>query len=445
MADAARRQSSPRLPEQGPSSSTAKSFGAEPFHSAARARGRARGARRAPRRARTPRRPAPRSAAAAPSRGARRAPAAPAPGSIRAPHLDRRRRRLRPHAARLHRQGQPQGAPRARCAARCQRARRRAARVVGARRRARFDAPSTKQAADAARPIARRRPGARRRSPAPSEAACSSRSATSRARDRARRPTTSASPISSARALGASSRRRAGRRRRARAEKEVLPDGRPPGDHPARSISEKSYALIAGRQVHVPRPPRRAQDADPPGGRGALRRARRPTCATMSVQVASRSGAGYTSGPHAAVEEGRRAGSRPATRIPICSRACRPTRRVDHGDPQAQAHQPRPPLRHVAPSFAELTKTEPEKSLVEGLEEVRRAQRARPQDRAPPRRRRQAPVPPDRLQAPQGRRARQGRRDRVRPQPDRHTSRCCTTRDGEKRYILAPNAAARSA
>ena len=32
-------------------------------------------------------------------------------GSIRAPHLDRRRRRLRPHPAPLHRQGQPQGAP----------------------------------------------------------------------------------------------------------------------------------------------------------------------------------------------------------------------------------------------------------------------------------------------------------------------------------------------
>ena len=52
-----------------------------------------------------------------------------------------------------------------------------------------------------------------------------------------------------------------------------------------------------------------------------------------------------------------------------------------------------------------------------GAQEERRAQRARPQDRPPPRRRRQAPVPQDRLQAPQGRRAGEGRRDRVRPEP----------------------------
>ena len=52
-----------------------------------------------------------------------------------------------------------------------------------------------------------------------------------------------------------------------------------------------------------------------------------------------------------------------------------------------------------------------------GSQEVRRPQRARPQDRPPPRRRRQAPVPQDRLQAHQGRRAGEGRRDRVRPEP----------------------------
>ncbi len=68
--------------------------------------------------------------------------------------LDRRRHRLRPAAAPLHRQGQPQGAPR-----------RAALRAVGARRRAArsspstsadFEAPSTKKAADADRRPPRR-------------------------------------------------------------------------------------------------------------------------------------------------------------------------------------------------------------------------------------------------------------------------------------------------
>ena len=52
-----------------------------------------------------------------------------------------------------------------------------------------------------------------------------------------------------------------------------------------------------------------------------------------------------------------------------------------------------------------------------GTEEVRRAQRPWPRDLAPPRRRRQAQVPQDRLQAAQGRHPGEGRRDRVRPEP----------------------------
>ena len=69
------------------------------------------------------------------------------------------------------------------------------------------------------------------------------------------------------------------------------------------------------------------------------------------------------------------------------------------------------------PDFAEITKTEPEKSLVEGLKKSGGRNANGRKTVPPPRRRRQAPVPQDRLQAPQGRRAGEGRRDRVRPQP----------------------------
>ena len=67
--------------------------------------------------------------------------------------------------------------------------------------------------------------------------------------------------------------------------------------------------------------------------------------------------------------------------------------------------------------FSEITKTEPEKSLLAPEAQHRRPQQLRPQDRPPPRRRPQAAVPHHRLQAEQGRRAGQGRRHRVRPQP----------------------------
>ena len=69
-------------------------------------------------------------------------------------------------------------------------------------------------------------------------------------------------------------------------------------------------------------------------------------------------------------------------------------------------------LQHEA-----VTKTRAREVAHRGAQEVRRAQHVRPRDLAPPRRRRQAPLPQDRLQAPQGRRAGEGRRDRVRPEP----------------------------
>ena len=67
--------------------------------------------------------------------------------------------------------------------------------------------------------------------------------------------------------------------------------------------------------------------------------------------------------------------------------------------------------------FAEITKTKPEKSLVEGL---RKSGGRNANGRKTSRHRgggAKRAVPQDRLQAPQGRRPRPRRRDRVRPQP----------------------------
>ena len=68
----------------------------------------------------------------------------------------------------------------------------------------------------------------------------------------------------------------------------------------------------------------------------------------------------------------------------------------------------------------EVTGRRPDKPLTKGMTQVRRPQHQRPHHRAPPRRRRQAPLPRDRLQAHQGRRPGQGRDDRVRPEPHRY-------------------------
>ena len=178
-------------------------------------------------------------------------------------------------------------------------------------------------------------------------------------------------------------------------------------------VSEKSLRARRGRQVHLPRPPRRAQDADPPGGRVALRRQR----ARGPHDVASSPSPSAAGSPRAARARGRRPSCRcaPATRS-RSSRASRGSRRASMA---IRKPKPTSPGRRFStyPDFAEITKTEPEKTPRRGPEEVRRAQRSRAQDVAPSRRRRQAPVPQDRLQAPQGRHPGQGRRDRVRPQP----------------------------
>ena len=101
------------------------------------------------------------------------------------------------------------------------------------------------------------------------------------------------------------------------------PDGSEPGHHPPGRQREELRAR-GGRQVHVPRPPRRAQDPDPPGGRGALRRqGRRGPHDVGEVQAQA---ARADQRAHARVEEGRSCRCARATRS-RSSRACRASRR----------------------------------------------------------------------------------------------------------------------
>ena len=147
---------------------------------------------------------------------------------------------------------------------------------------------------------------------------------------------------------------------------------------------------------------------------------------------------GHTAGPHAGVEEGDRAGGAGPVHpdLPGPRRASRSRRPMPIRKPKPTS----PGLRFVSyPDFAEITKTEPERTLVEGLKKSGGRNSLRPQDLPPPRRRGQAPVPQDRLQAPPRRDPRQGRRDRVRPEPDRLHRAAALRR---RREVLHPGPAA---
>ena len=83
---------------------------------------------------------------------------------------------------------------------------------------------------------------------------------------------------------------------------------------------------------------------------------------------------------------------------------------------EVQADPPGPPLHDrldVRGGHEVEAREEPHRAA----EEEGRPQQQRPHHDAPPGRRPQAPLPHDRLQARQGRRAGEGRRDRVRPEP----------------------------
>ena len=151
-------------------------------------------------------------------------------------------------------------------------------------------------------------------------------------------------------------------------------------------VSEKSYALLAANKYTFRVHDRRPQDADPPGRRGDLRRARARR-AHDEREVEAEAPRLHVR-PHARVEEGgRRARTRTTT-----SSSSRVRRWASSRWPSsAQAHLARPPLRDLV-DRAEVTQEGAREVARRGAHEVRRAQHARPHHLAPPRRRREAPA-----------------------------------------------------
>jgi hypothetical protein len=101
----------------------------------------------------------------------------------------------------------------------------------------------------------------------------------------------------------------------------------------------------------------------------------------------------------------------------------------------------RPPRCSSVADFAEVTRYDSGEVADPPAAQHRWPQRARPNHHSAPGWRSQACLPGHRLPScndKDGVHA-QRRAHRVRPQPHRATSRCCTTPDGEKRYIIAPN------
>ena len=187
-------------------------------------------------------------------------------------------------------------------------------------------------------------------------------------------------------------------------------DGPLPGDHRAGRLREELRG-DGRRQVHVPRRRPRAQDPDP-----ARRRARSSTsrCSRSGRPRCTRSRSGAACTAAAPGRGRRRSCSSPRGTGSSCSRE---RRWLSNGDAQDQADQPRAPVRDL-PAARGADRVRAAQAADQGQGQARRAQRARPDHRSPPRRRRQAALPRDRLQAPQGRGAGQGRDDRVRPEPD---------------------------
>ena len=300
-----------------------------------------------------------------------------------------------------------------------------------------FDAPKTRQARelldDWGQPRARRSscspPRSRRRAVVPQPRRAS------RAAGRGRR----ASPTSSARRRCWSPSRRSSahraRQRRGAPAGGGEPDGRTPRCIIRPVVSEKSYVLSAADRytfrVHA--------DAHKTQIRQAVEelfdvhvRRRAHDQRQVQAQAPRRHPRA-----HARVEEGDRAGA-PRARRSRSSRACRRSR--SETMPIRKPKPTSPGRRFVSyADFAEVTQVKPEKSLVEGLKKTggrnahgRKTARHRGGGAKRPYRR-------DRLQAPQGRRAGEGRGDRVRPQPLRLHRAAALRR---RREALHPRAAA---
>src|SRR6185312_6718465 len=132
-------------------------------------------------------------------------------------------------------------------------------------------------------------------------------------------------------------------------------DGFPPGSHQPRGLGEELQPH-RGQQVLVPGPPEGPQDADSPGRRGALQRegGGRQRRAGSAEAEAPR----LPQGREARLEEGHRAAARR-----------RPHRDLRGGSRlmALRKYKPTSPGRRFrsVSSFEEVTKREPEKSLVE--------------------------------------------------------------------------------
>ena len=276
-----------------------------------------------------------------------------------------------------------------------------------------------------------RRPGARRARPTTRRARRSSRSATSTRVLGAAASRTSAWPTSIGAAALLVLRGRARRAHRARQRRSASRGGRgvpmdaEPGDHPPGRLREELRAR-GGRQVHVPRPRRRAQDPDPPGRRGALRGHRGSPSAPSSVPVEAQA-------PRRDRAAARGPGRRPMVQVregqldsdlPV---APGHRRGVAHGR-FASPSPPRPVCGSFSyPDFAEITKKDPGADPRRGPQEVGWSQQLRPQDLSASGRWRQAPVPQDRLQAHARTACRRRSPRSSTTRTARRTSRCCTT------------------
>ena len=259
-----------------------------------------------PRAARAPHRPrrAARSAAAAPSRGARRAPAAPAPARS-GPAVDRRRHRLRPEAAPLHRQGQPQGAPRRAARALSLHAERGS--LVGARRRPTSTRPRPSRPPALLDGPPRRLRAARarhaRRPPCAKSFRNLARVNVLPAEDVGVADIIGAATlVASQAALDALTDAREPRRR-AQPRRRRAPDGRPPGDHPPGRLREDLRAARRPTSTPSASTPTRTR---PRSARPSRRSSTSTSLEVRTLSVKSKpKRRGYTSGRTRAVEEGR--------------------------------------------------------------------------------------------------------------------------------------------
>ena len=214
------------------------------------------------------------------------------------------------------------------------------------------------------------------------------------------------------------------------------PDGRAPGDLAVPCLGEELRPDRA-EQVHVSRPPDAHKTQIRARGRGDLRRAGASTCARCKMKLQAQA-ARLDVGPHAPVEEGdRRAGARRSHRA---VRGRRDRARVAMA---VKKHKPTSPGRRFATWL-----TRDERDALAAGEVAREGQVAstggrnthgritsRHRGGGAKRRYRR-----DRLQAPQGRRAGQGRRDRVRPQPQRPHRAAALPRRREALHPGAPAA-----